>query len=76
MSKNPHQIINECAKSGEPTFTIRAKDRASIVAIEAYRLIIEQSDKINPEFKDEIRSIVNDFHLWQAENQHVTRMPD
>ena len=30
--KNPIQIINECAKIGEPTFTIRAKDRASIVA--------------------------------------------
>ena len=74
--KNPHQIINECQKHGEPTFTIRAKDRASIVALETYRIIIEESDKVNPEYKEEIRQIVNDFHQWQCQNQHVTRLPD
>jgi len=75
MPKNQIQIINECRKSGEPTFTIRAKDRASVVALEAYFVIISQG-KCNPEFLEEIRQITNDFHLWQAENKHVTRMPD
>lgn len=73
--KNPIQIINECAKTGEPTFTIRAKDRASIVAIEAYIVVIENS-KVNPEFKEELKQIANDFHAWQSQNQHITRMPD
>jgi hypothetical protein len=73
--KNPIQIINECRQTGEPTFTIRAKDRASVVALEAYIVVIENSN-VNPEFKEELKQIANDFHLWQAGNQHKTRLPD
>lgn len=75
MRKNPIQIINECAKTGEPTFTIRAKDRASIVALEAYIVVIENSN-VNDEFKEDLKQISNDFHEWQYKNQHKTRLPD
>ncbi len=75
MPKNPVQIINECRKSGEPTFTIRAKDRASVVALEAYFLMVQEAGS-NPEFAEEIRHIANEFHLWQSKNQETTRMPD
>lgn len=73
--KNPIQIINECAKTGEPTFTIRAKDRASVVALEAYLIVIENSN-CNAEFKEELKQIANEFHLWQSEHQSITRLPD
>jgi hypothetical protein len=75
MSKNPFQIINECHKKGEPVFVIRAKDRASVVALEAY-LLVTSYGHCNPEFMEEIKQIVNDFHLWQSQNQEDTRMPD
>ena len=73
--KNPIQIIHECSRNNEPTFTFRAKDRASIIALETYLLVIEDRNS-NPEFKQEVRDIVNSFHLWQIQNQHLTRMPD
>lgn len=73
--KNPNQIVHECQKREEPVFVLRAKDRASVVALEAYYLMVSEAG-CNAEFAEEVRQIANNFHLWQAQNRDKTRIPD
>lgn len=75
MAKNPAQIIHECNKNGEPVFVLRAKDRASVVALEAYFLMVSEAG-CNETFTEEVRDIANQFHLWQSQNLDKTRIPD
>lgn len=73
--KTGESIIKEAKNNGEPTFTIRAKDIASMAALFHYK---EECRRIGceNEFINDIERIIDEFLLWRKHNKIELKRPD
>jgi hypothetical protein len=59
----------------EPIFIIRAQDRVSVAAIEAYAHLNETEGN-DPTFMDNLRQVADQFNHWQVEHSHLVKRAD
>lgn len=62
----------------EPIFIIRAQDKFSIRAIRYYRDLVRDGTRIktDPEWKEQVGSVINKFIHWQSNNRNKVKVPD
>lgn len=73
--KTTESVIHKAKKNNEPVFVIRAQDKCSIDAINAY-LNSCAMENCSEGFVAEIVSIVDEFEEWQNLNKSKVKIPD
>jgi len=74
--KNAVELLKSAWDNGEPTFSFRAKDRHTLVALSAYYVSILGDETVSDKFKLEIENILDEFHAWQTTNPDKVKSPD
>lgn len=74
--KNVTELLKAAQENNEPTFTFRAKDKHSLIAIKTYQCAVENDHWVTDEFQREIRMIALEFELWQMKNEGKVEVPD
>jgi hypothetical protein len=74
--KNPIIMIAKAQEEGQPTFTLLAQDKHSIVAINSYFQSVWDDPEISEKFKNDILRINNAFEIWQSNNANQVKLPD
>jgi hypothetical protein len=68
------QVEIEGIPEDEPVFIIRARDRLSVAALDAYAELANIGGEVEEEFLDQIDGVTGDFKIWQRQNE--TKVPD
>lgn len=77
MKKNPIKMIKQAHQDGEPTFTLRAKDKFSLAIIDNYIYLLETySSEPNEEHIQGVKEIRQEFIAWREANEDKVKMPD
>ena len=74
--KNAAELLQSAWENGEPTFSFRAKDKHTLVALAAYYVSILGDEAISEGFKVEIEHILDEFSDWQRANPDKVKTPD
>lgn len=73
--KDQIQIIKSARQEKEPTFTLRAKDKCSIIALAAYNVACKVMG-VNSEHVIETNEIYRNFIDYQFHNPDKVKLPD
>lgn len=77
MKKNPIEMIQKAGQNGEPTFTLRAKDKFSTVVIQHYISLLElYPESTNQEHVAGVKEIHQEFLTWREQNEDKIKIPD
>jgi len=68
------KILAECSQTGEPTFTLRAKDMIAVSALAQY--IHDCKRHCTPEYIEELEIILKRFMHWRDANPTKMKIPD
>lgn len=69
------KIIDECSRTGEPTFCLRAKDLISWCGLKEY-LQAAKENGCKDEFVLEVSKIFDRFAEWRSNNSDKLKLPD
>jgi hypothetical protein len=75
MKKNPIEMIKAANAEGEPTFTIRAKDKISLEVLKRYYHSCCLAD-CSDEYCNAILDILSEFEEWRDTNHEKIKLPD
>ena len=75
MKKTAESVLISARENNEPILVLRAKDKASVKAIQAYQ---EECRRIgcDDSHVEGIQDILTDFALWRANNMEQVKKPD
>lgn len=75
MKKTAESVLISARENKEPILVLRAKDKASIKAIQAYQEECRRLECDNDHLVG-IQDILTDFALWRANNMEQVKKPD
>jgi len=75
MRKTAESVLISARENNEPVLVLRAKDKASIKAIQAYQAECRRLECDESHISG-IQGILEDFALWRAYHMEQVKKPD
>ena len=74
MTEKDKKIIEECEKTGEPIFVLRAKDKYALETLIEYRELC--AHKCSTDHFQAIEKRIDEFGDWGIDNESKMKIPD
>jgi len=75
MKKTAESVLISARENNEPILVLRAKDKCSVKAIQAYQAECRRIECDESHISG-IQGILEDFALWRANNMEQVKKPD
>ncbi len=74
--KDSHRILAETSATGEPLFSLRARDLHAVPTLKFYRDEYLRQPVMDTDFISDLENLLDTFERWQNANLAQLKYPD